>query len=103
MIRVDGQLHLFYSAYRWQTADYKVGVAHCDTPFGPCTRTYSTPVLATRGTMYGPGGQTPFRTASGEWRMAFHAWNNPAGEASGDVRRMRILPLTFPDGNPAIG
>jgi beta-xylosidase len=103
LIRVDGTLQLFYSAYRWQTADYKVGVARCDTPLGPCSRTYATPVLATRGAMYGPGGQTAFRTAAGEWRMVFHAWSTAAGESGGDVRRMRILPLTFPDGNPAIG
>ena len=103
MIRVDGRLHLFYSAYFWDTDHYKVGVAHCDTVFGPCTRTYSTPVLATRGGMLGPGGQTPFQTADGEWRMAFHAWSPTVGDYNGGKRRMRILPLTFPGGNPAIG
>ena len=102
----DQQLYLFYSAYNWYSEDYKVGVAKCDTGSGPCTRIYSTPVLASRGTMLGPGGQMPFRAVDGSWRLAFHAWTAGdlhASSIDGSKRALRTLPITFPAGGPKIG
>jgi beta-xylosidase len=102
----NGTLFLFYSAYDWYTPDYKVGVARCDTPSGPCERIYSTPVLASRGDMVGPGGESPFRDANGNWQMAFHAWDPTDLQVlliDGSRRSLRILPLTFPDGDPKVG
>ena len=101
-----GTLFLFYSAYNWFTADYKVAVAKCDSPIGPCNRVYSTPVLASRGAMLGPGGQTPFKDAAGTWQLAFHAWDPADLQATpvdGSKRSLRILPITFPGGNPKVG
>ena len=102
----DGTLFLFYSANNWFTSDYAVGVARCDSPIGPCNRIYSTPLLGSRGAMLGPGGQTPFRDASGNWQLAFHAWapaDLQAPTLDGSLRSLRILPLTFPGGNPKVG
>ena len=99
-----GVLYLFFSAYYWETADYKVGVARCTTTVGPCTRVYQTPVLSSRGLMLGPGGQTPFVDAAGQWHLAFHAWAAPnVGYPVGGSRFLRILPLTFPGGLPVVG
>jgi beta-xylosidase len=103
MVRVDGQLYLFYSADEWwlgnQLASYHVEVARCDAPTGPCSRMYSTPVLASRGAMLGPGGQTPFQDTAGAWHMLFHAWTSPnVGYESGGARTLRLLPLSFTDG-----
>jgi beta-xylosidase len=101
-----GTLFLFYSAYNWFTADYKVAVAKCDSPAGPCNRTYSTPLVGSRGAMLGPGGQTPFKDAAGNWELAFHAWaaaDLNATPLDGSRRTLRILPITFPGGNPTIG
>jgi beta-xylosidase len=101
-----GSLYLFYSAYNWFTADYKVGVAKCDAPVGPCNRVYSSPVLASRGAMLGPGGQTPFKDAAGNWQLAFHAWAAPDLDTTpldGALRSLRVLPITFPDSSPKIG
>jgi beta-xylosidase len=100
---------LFYSASTWQTADYKSGVAWCQNLTTPCVRLYATPVLATRGTMAGPGGGSAFQGFDGVWRMVFHAWTSPdIGYVAGDpshARSMRLLPITFPAGghNPQIG
>jgi beta-xylosidase len=98
---------LFYSAYVWATADYKVGAASCTTPTGPCTRAYSTPVLPTRGDTVGPGGASVFQDSGGSWWVAFHAWSNPyVGYVPFDARyarSLRILPLTFQGGSPKIG
>jgi beta-xylosidase len=99
-----GAVFLFFSAYYWETADYKVSVARCDSPLGPCSRVYRTPVLASRQLMLGPGGQTPFADAAGNWYLAFHAWAAPnVGYPVGGLRIMRILPLTFPTGSPVVG
>ena len=48
---------LFYSVNNFTSPDYAVGVTRCDTPLGPCRRLYSTPTLAKRGAMLGPGGR----------------------------------------------
>jgi beta-xylosidase len=103
MNRVNGQLYLFYSMDFWWTADYRVGVLRCDSVTGPCAPIYSTAVLATRGSMAGPGGQTPFQNRSGDWYMMFHAWTSPAINYPNGARSLRLLPLTFTDGNPKIG
>jgi len=96
-------LFLFYSGGDWPTSGYAVGVARCATALGPCTRVYTTPVLASRGSALGPGGQSPFVDAGGVLRFAFHAWSSPnVGYPSG-ARSMRFLPVTFPGGYPKIG
>jgi beta-xylosidase len=94
---------LFYSAEVYTNPGYSVGVARCDSPLGPCHRIYSTATLSSRGTMYGPGGQTPFqRTPGGSWMMAFHAWDGTVGYPAGK-RSLHFLPLTFNGANPRIG
>jgi beta-xylosidase len=102
----DGTLFLFYSANNWFTSNYSVAVARCDAPTGPCNRVYSTPVVPTREEMFGPGGQTPFRDAHGNWQLAFHAWapaDLQAQPLDGSRRTLRFLPITFPNGNPKVG
>jgi beta-xylosidase len=58
MIRFKQQLYLFYSTDDWWTDRYRVMVAACDTPTGPCHRMPAAPSSA-RASMMGPGGQTP--------------------------------------------
>ena len=104
MVRTPSGLFLFYSAYYWSSPSYKIGVARCDTPIGPCRRIYNTPLVESRGAMLGPGGETPFVSASGQWYLAFHAWTSPnVGYDSGGLRSLRILPLSFPSGSPSVG
>jgi beta-xylosidase len=108
MAAPGGGYLLFYSASRWETADYKVAVAWCETLTTPCARIYATPVLATRAAMTGPGGQAVFQDQAGNWQMVFHAWTSPHVGYPGDpssARSMRMLPITFPSGghNPQVG
>lgn len=106
-----GGFLLFYSAGGpWQTAGYKVAVAWCATPTKACTRLYLTPVLATRGTMAGPGGESVFQDQAGNWFMVFHAWTSPfVGYPNTPdprfARSVRILPISFPNGDryPKVG
>jgi len=104
MARTPAGLFLFYSAYHWETPGYKVGVARCDTVLGPCRRVYRTPVVASRAAMWGPGGQSPFVDAAGQWHLAFHAWVAPnVGYGNGGRRSLRVLPLAFVAGLPKVG
>lgn len=103
---------LFYSGSDWETAGYSVGAARCTSITGPCTRIYSTPLLATRGAMVGPGGEHVFQDLDGRWQVAFASWTDSAGYQRDwlgipvvpHVRSLHFLPLSFLDGkNPAIG
>jgi len=103
---------LFYSGSNWDSAGYAVGVARCSAITGPCSRIYSTPVLANRGSVVGPGGEHVFQDLAGHWQVAFASWTDTPHYQKDwlgipvvpHVRSLHILALTFPDGkNPAIG
>ena len=56
--------------------------------------------------MLGPGSGTPFRDASGAWKLAFQAWEDPFvgyDDFGLGKRSLRILPITFPNGLPKVG
>ena len=105
-----GGFLLFYSAGEWWTTGYRTFVQYCTSPTGGCSRIYTTPVLATRDTMAGPGGPSVFQDPAGNWMMAFHAWTSPfiGYQYFADIRYARslhLLPITFPNGghNPKVG
>jgi beta-xylosidase len=99
MIRFKHVLYLFYSTDDWWTDRYRVNVAQCDAPTGPCLRMYTGAVLASRASMVGPGGQTPIQDTSGNWHLFFHAWTAPkVGYESNGARSLHILPLDFAGG-----
>ncbi len=93
MVLADGSYYLFYSTDSWSSADYRVGVARCTAALGPCTRAYSSAVLSSRGSMVGPGGQTPFQDTSGSWHMLFHRVDRTEGWVPG---RRRAKPAPAP-------
>jgi beta-xylosidase len=97
MVRLDtGSYYVFYSTDDWWTANYRISVARCDGPAGPCSRMYSTALVGSRGSMLGPGGQHPFRDTAGNWHLMFHAWTAPLVDyPTGGRRMLRLLPLTF--------
>lgn len=95
---------LFYSANEWITSSYATGVARCDGPLGPCTRIYSTPVLASRDVVVGPGGAIPLMAPDGTWRLVFHAWTYPEiGYGGGGRRSLHVAPLSFSSTGPVVG
>jgi len=77
MVRYGGRWLLFYSANEWDSAAYATGVAFCDSPTGPCYKSPANPVLASSGSMLGPGGPDAFVDAQGSLRLAHHYWNAP--------------------------
>jgi beta-xylosidase len=94
---------LFYSASDWATGAYAIGVAQCSGPLGPCTRTYSTPVVRSRGSMVGPGGPTVVSGGDGHLMLGFHAWTNGHVGYPEGQRSLRFLPITWASGRPVVG
>src|SRR5581483_3563584 len=55
MVKLGGKYFLFYAGNSWSTSRYAIGYAVCNSPLGPCTEGPHNPVLATTGSMLGPG------------------------------------------------
>jgi beta-xylosidase len=102
MVHRDHAYYLFYSANRYESAHYSIGYAICDSPLGPCQKaTISRPLVASAGSVLGPGGQEPFVDPLGQAWMAFHAWSAPyTTYASGGARRLHLAKLVFESGVP---
>lgn len=91
MVVHQGRILLFYSAGVWQNSTYKVGVARCHSPAGPCERLFDHPILATGSGLAGPGGASAFHDRSGRLRLAFHAWSpDRVGYQTGGARSLHV-------------
>jgi beta-xylosidase len=75
MQRFHGRYYLFYSGNRFVTAYYATGYAICAGPLGPCHRPTTHPLLATGGTVAGPGAASALVDATGHLRLAYSAWD----------------------------
>lgn len=87
--RRDGVLHLFYSGNRFDSADYAVGHAVCETPLGPCTKS-GDPILRTNDVAVGPGHCVVLEDDGRTW-MVHHAYRP---DDAGRWRRGRPMWLT---------
>jgi beta-xylosidase len=74
MIRFHKRFYLFYSANSYASTRYAIGYLICKSWQGECTRPRKTPLLATGGSIAGPGGPAPFVDTSGRLRLGYHAW-----------------------------
>ncbi len=77
MVRHQGRLFLFYSGNEHRSASYATGYAECASPVGPCTKSPTNPVLASRDGKLGPGGPSAFVANDGQLLLAYHWWNAP--------------------------
>ncbi|MDO9352622.1 MAG: family 43 glycosylhydrolase, partial [Solirubrobacteraceae bacterium] len=94
MLVHDGRHFLFYSGGAFASAAYGVGVATCESAYGPCRRLPTAqPLLASRddavSPLHGPGHQALFRIGSRTW-MAYHAWEVDAEGRRGTRRVLHI-------------
>ncbi|HEC10678.1 MAG TPA: hypothetical protein ENI86_14110, partial [Acidimicrobiales bacterium] len=93
MIRAGGRYHLMFSANDWNSADYAVGHAVCDTPVGPCTVVGDGPVLDTNEQVVGPGGAEFFMVGPRPW-VVYHGWvNGVVGYDNGSYRGLFVEPV----------
>jgi hypothetical protein len=80
MMLSGGVYYLFYGAGNWDSSSAAIGYATCSDPLGPCTdRTNVRPWLRSYGLALGPSGPNVFTDASGQSRLAYHAWYGCVG------------------------
>ncbi len=76
MVRYRGRYYLFYSGNHYATRRYAISYLVCRTVFGGCVRPRQRPLIASRGSIAGPGGAAPFVDRAGRLRLAYHAWRH---------------------------
>jgi beta-xylosidase len=100
MVGYGGRYYLFYSGNGWETANYAIGYAVCDSPLGPCTKPTDAPWLTSTAQAQGPGGPEVFSDDNGQLWLAFHAWvGGTVGYPSG-ARNLFVAALSFTNGAP---
>ena len=102
MVEVDGDFYLFYSANRWDSLDYAVGYATCDSATGPCRKPEEEPILTFTAEVMGPGGQMLVEGPDGEWWIVYHAWTGADVGYPAGMRSLRIDRVEFDGGRPVI-
>lgn len=103
MIHIGGAYHLFYSGYKWQTANYANGHAICSTVFGPCTKTsVQHPWQGSLGQMLGPGGADFVKAADGTVFMYMHGWLAPNVGGSNGKRELWFYRFVVNGKTPSI-
>lgn len=100
MVKHNEKYYLFYSANWWESHEYAVGYAVCETVTGPCEKPLDEPWFKFKAPVMGPGGEAFFNDPKGNLWMAYHAWTGadvgyPAGK-----RSLHIDLVTFEDGKP---
>lgn len=92
----NGTYYLSYSSGHYDRSDYSVRYATAPTPTGPWT--YRGTILESAGENKGPGHHSFFRDPrSGEWMMAYHRWENQAGDGPyrNARRQVAIAPVRY--------
>jgi beta-xylosidase len=100
MVKNNDTYYLFYSGNWWESHEYAVGYAVCETVTGPCEKPLDEPWFAFKAPVMGPGGESFFTDKEGNLWMAYHAWTGanvgyPAGQ-----RSLHIDLVTFEGDKP---
>ncbi|MGD0392098.1 MAG: glycoside hydrolase family 43 protein [Acidimicrobiales bacterium] len=99
IVESNGNFWLFYSANKWGTDHYGIGIAHCSSVIGPCTKPLSHAWLSSSGgsqTDPGPGGEEFFQAGGLVWMV--HHGLDPLQTGNLAQRRLYVDLLAFPNG-----
>lgn len=100
MVKHNDKYYLFYSGNWWESREYAVGYAVCDTVKGPCEKPLNEPWFEYKAPVMGPGGESFFTDTEGNLWMAYHAWTGAnVGNDIGE-RSLHIDLVTFEEGKP---
>ncbi len=100
MVLHEDQYYLFYSGNWWESINYAVGDAVCDSVTGPCTKPETEPIFTYVPEALGPGGQAFFTDTEGNLWMVYHAWTNATVGYPSGKRTLNIDPVDFVNGEP---
>jgi beta-xylosidase len=100
LLRAGGHYWLMYSAGRYNSAGYCMGLAVGESPLGPFGKVSSWwRWVGSDRVAAGPGGQEPFVDAAGGLRLAYHGWSpRQVGYQAGGQRSLRIGRLAVQGG-----
>lgn len=99
MVKVGSTYELFYSANNWNSDDYAVGIALCETVTGPCTKPNDSAWMTSAKGYTGPGGQEFFSNPGGVWMVHHGFLPGQAGTPDGQ-RRLYLDLLKYTEGDP---
>ena len=102
MILVGSGAYLFYSGNAWDTDNYAIGYAVCESVTGPCRRPKSDderPWMSSTTFARGPGGQEFFGALGDVW-MVYHGWESGQAGKPGAQRRLYLDIVRIERGRP---
>jgi beta-xylosidase len=101
MLKHDGKYYLFYSGNWWESHEYAIGYAVCETVTGPCEKPLNEPWFEYEAPVMGPGGESFFTDAKGNLWMAYHAWTGAdVGYSGGGKRSLHLDLISFEGDKP---
>ena len=101
MVKHNDKYYLFYSGNWWESHEYAVGYAICETVTGPCEKPLNEPWFKFKPPVMGPGGESFFTDTKGTLWMAYHAWTGAdVGYSGGGQRSLHIDLVTFESDKP---
>jgi beta-xylosidase len=101
MVKNGDRYYLFYSGNWWESHEYAVGYAVCETVTGPCEKPLTEPWFEFKAPVMGPGGEAFFTDKEGNLWMVYHAWTGANVSYSGGGKRsLHIDLVTFEDDKP---
>ena len=90
IVEVDGATTSSTRPNRWNSHEYAVGYAVCDTVTGPCRKPEEQPILTFTPEVMGPGGQMLVEGPDGQPWIVYHAWTGPDVGYPIGMRSLRI-------------
>lgn len=100
MVKHNDRYYLFYSGNRWESHEYAISYAVCETVKGPCEKPLDKPWFEFKPPVMGPGGESFFTDTEGNLWMAYHAWTGADVGYPGGSRSLHIDLVTFEGDKP---
>jgi beta-xylosidase len=100
MVEHNDKYYLFYSGNWWESHEYAIGYAICETVTGPCEKPLDGPWFEYEAPVMGPGGQAFFTDEEGDLWMVYHAWTGAAVGYPAGERSLHIDLVTFEGDKP---
>ena len=101
MVKHNDKYYLFYSGNWWESYEYAIGYAVCETVTGPCEKPLKEPWFKYKAPVMGPGGEAFFTDTEGNLWMAYHAWTGAqVGYSGGGERSLHIDLVSFEGDKP---
>lgn len=100
MLKHNSKYYLFYSGNWWESHEYAISYAVCESVLGPCEKPLSEPWFQYNTQVAGPGGPAFFTDINGNVWMAYHAWTGANVGNSIGARSLRIDLVTFEGNQP---